>query len=261
MRRDLHADMAAATQELRQTGKIATSSHRKLSQIFAMVFGSHPPDPESPQPRRRGKRPRTEVDKSYRVTKARKVYQKALHRGSCYFVAFGLCVTATDCRDPETVLFPEQDRRAVDVQFSLHQDTLDLFKSWARFNGYDANEKFVTFLEKLSEVLVGDIGNRAEMDVATEPNIERQSIESRMERQPAENDFDVVSRIIAGRGLTGNPTVRDAMRIIFPEQAYKTWPLRFGLAPSKEFSEQCTSNPGRFFGFLAPIPALHGHRV
>ena len=114
-------------------------------------------------------------------------------------MAFALCVTATDCRDPEIALFPEQDQRAADVQFSLHQDTLDLFRTWAKFNGYDANEKFVTFLEKLPEALVEGNGNRAEMDVEAEPSVERQPIESRMEKQPVEHDFDVVSRIIADR--------------------------------------------------------------
>jgi len=230
MKRNLHAEMAAAAHVLAQSGKIATSSQRKLSQILVMVFGPPPSEvgePESPQPGQRGKRPRTEVDKNYRVTKARKVYRKALQRGSCYFIAFALCVTATDCRDPETALFPEQDEHARDIQFSLHKNTLDLFRSWARFNGYDANEIFVGFMEQLREAPAEE-GTAPALDMAIEPDV---ATEPSIERRPGIDDFEVVARIIADRGLTGNPTVREAMRIIFPEQAYKTWPLRFGLAP------------------------------
>jgi hypothetical protein len=151
-----------------------------------------------------------------------------LQRNSCYFVAFALCVTATDCRIPETALFPEQEERAPGIQFSLHKDTLALFRSWARFQGYDANESFVGFIEQLPESPAEDEEVETEPEVATESNIATEAI---VERQPAEDDFDVVARIIRDRGLSGNPTVREALRIIFPEQVYKTWPLRFGLAP------------------------------
>lgn len=229
MARALRSEMAAAVQRLSQTGRIATGSQRKLSQIFAMVFGVTSIRVRFTTIRTtKHKRPHTEVDKSYRASEARKADQKTLQRNSCYFVAFALCVTATDCRIPETALFPEQDERAPGIQFSLHKDTLALFRSWARFQGYDANESFVGFIEQLPESPAEDEEVETEPEVATESNIATEAI---VERQPAEDDFDVVARIIRDRGLSGNPTVREALRIIFPEQVYKTWPLRFGLAP------------------------------
>lgn len=178
MGRDLHCEMAVAAQSLAETGKIGTSSQRKLSQIFSMCFEPHPPEtgkPDALKPARKGpKRPRGEVEKIYRISKARKVYYKALHRGSCYFIAFALCVTATDCRDPEIALFPEQDERGEHIQFALHKDTLSLFKSWARFNRYDSNERFVNFVEKLPETPGEGLGTAPHLDIATDPDIDRQ---------------------------------------------------------------------------------------
>jgi hypothetical protein len=104
------------------------------------------------------------------------VYQKTLQRSSCYFLAFALCVTATDCRIPETALFPEQDERAPGIQFSLHKDTLALFRSWARFQGYDANESFVGFIEQLPESPAEDEEVETEPEVATESNIATEAI-------------------------------------------------------------------------------------
>ncbi len=155
MGRDLHAEMAAVAHSLAQTGRIAMSSQRKLTQIFATVFGPYQRKLGEPQPGRQGpKRPRSEVDKSYRFSNACKVYHKALQHDACYFVAFVrlLCVTATDCRDLETALFPEQDEHAPEIQFTLHKDTLTLFKSWAQFNRYDANESFVSFHGKATGI-------------------------------------------------------------------------------------------------------------
>jgi len=68
-------------------------------------------------------------------------------------------------------------------------------------------------------------------EIATEPSANR---------QPATDDFDVVARIIRDKGLAGNPTIREAMKILFPERAYRNWLLKFGLAPigATEYSPQ-----------------------
>ena len=221
MEQNLHGKIAAAAHSLAQTGRIGKSSQRKLSQIFTMVFG-----PDSPQPRRRGpKRTRSEVDKIYRFSNARKVYVKALRRGACYFLAFVLCVTATDCRDTQTALFPEQDERASEIQFSLHKDTLALFRSWARFNGYDTNSRFISFVEQLRESPAEDEA------IVTERHMET---ELTTNRQPVMDDFDIVTGIIRIKGLERNSTVHEAMSILFPERVYRNWPLTFGLAPMGE---------------------------
>ncbi|TAQ86420.1 hypothetical protein B7494_g5262 [Chlorociboria aeruginascens] len=242
MGRDLHIEMVSAALGLAKTGRIAKKTQRKLSEIFTMFFTPH----HQPE-RRRGKRSRSEVDKTYRFSKARKVYQKAFQHGACYFIAFVLCVTATDCRDPEIALFPEQDEHANEIQFFLHKDTLALFWSWARFNGYDTNVDFVAFMEKVPKSHVEsrktlDItpeGNiEYEEDMTNERNIERgQNIvtsseignNSSIDQRPPTHDFEVVARIIRRRGLSEDPKIRQAMAILFPEEVPRIYFMKWGL--------------------------------
>jgi hypothetical protein len=235
MTRNLQAEMVEAAQSLSLTGRVAKGAQRKLSKVFTVAFREISQQAKNKQStqsdRRRAKKSRTEAEKVYRINKARSVYQQALKRGSSYFVVFGLVVTVTDCRDPEVAMFPEQDERPSDFQLSLHDDSLALFRSWGRFNGYARDPAFIGFMEGLLEPVAPEVPDQI---------LTPRSLKS--DEKMVVSDFEVVSRIIRDRSLTGNTIVRQAMRIIFPEEGYKTWPLRFGIAPMVETTENCLDN-------------------
>jgi hypothetical protein len=55
--------------------------------------------------------------------------------------------------------------------------------------------------------------------------------ESSIDQRPEADDFEIVVRIIRDRGLVGNPTIRRAVNILFPEHGSRNWSMRIGLAP------------------------------
>lgn len=138
----------AISKELAESHTVAANHHKVLQERFLIAFGPAAPT----QPRGRPKKEeegKGRDDSLYRLNVARNGYRAALQISSSFFLVFAMSFAKSNSTKAAVDLL---EKVATKRHFSLDNDTMTCFTTWAKEREYDSDEAFVKFYDGLQRI-------------------------------------------------------------------------------------------------------------